>query len=284
MKPFNRKAFREAMAFTVSPGDAEEMSGRFVNDTWFQQLLSFSGILDQAQVERIPAGYREYPVAVIQAGSPQDLALDNDAGVTDQDMTLTIQTVQAHKITISTEVSALANYQMGGALVGRFGEAIALKILFDIEEAVMNGRTADHEPQGLIGMTGVSTTASVDTAPEILNVEAGLYKRQVQPGNVSWVVSPDTFAAYKAIAQHSTSGPSIVQDFRMYDMPIMVSPHLTANAGIAGDFSQLLIAYFGDPIITLDDVSQMGIIRLQAEWDWDFKAVHPTAFTTVTRA
>ena len=277
--------FREAMAFVINPGDSG-MEGRFASDTWFPDLLSFSGILDLVNTVSIPEGYREYPVLVVESPQEETLALNNDAGRVFWDVTLTTRLLTAHKMTVSTEFTELLNWQTDGRMQRFVGEAIARKMLKEVELGVIAGNATAHQPTGLRQNTDITGVGSVNTWPEISGLIRDLQDGETQPENIRWVLTPAM--AHNCRTQRkfpdtgaNAAGEPILLGNTMAGVPALISPFETNARATVGDFSQLTLGYFGDPIITIDRATKMGIIRVDVEVDWDFALAHPAAFRNV---
>ena len=280
--------FREAMAFTINPGDSG-MEGRFASDTWFPDLLTFSGILDLVNTVSIPAGYREYPVLVVEAPEEEHLALNNDGGRVFRDVTLTTRLLSAHKMTVSTEFTELLNWETQGRMQRFIGEAIARRMLQQVELGVIVGTTARNEPIGLRSNPNITGVGSVNTWDEISSLIRDLQNDQATTANLRWLLSPlmahncRTLRKFgRSTPQNAqTSGEPVLTGNTMAGVPVLVSPFSSNARATVGDFSQLTLGYFGDPIITIDRATRMGIIRVDVEVNWDFALAHTAAFRNV---
>ena len=276
-----RNPIQEKIQFTVDPSESAVMSGRFANDLWFPNLLNFSNILGQAEVVEIPAGYRTYPLPVIEAPNPDSPGETNPGGVVNRDISITIQEMTAYPIHISTQISALANHTVQ-ALVDRVGEAIGRRILYEMEVIALRGGGSASVLQGIIGTTGVHTDTTYDNATKVFNSEEVLLNAGVRQEDITYVTSPTMYEVLRTLGYVASGHYPLIKDGRIIDHPIIPTPQLVGNTGVIGDFSKAVIARFGDPIITVDNLTQMGIIRYHLEMDWDYKVVYPTAFQTVT--
>ena len=217
---------------------------------------------------------------VIEAPNPDSPGETNPGGVQNRDITITIQEMTAYPIHISTKISALANHTVQG-LIDRVGEAIGRRILYEMEVIALRGGGSASVLQGIIGTTGVHTAASLAATQQIAGAEETLINSGVRWEDITFVMSPTKFdQASTLIRVGTTQGYPVVLNGMVLDHPTIPTPQLVGSQTVVGDFSKAVIARFGEPIITIDDRSEMGVIRYHLEMDWDYKVAHPTAFLT----
>lgn len=163
--------------------------------------------------------------------------------------------------------------------------AIARALAKVIDQAAFNGG-GTTEPTGLLTgplSTDVSVTAGTPTYAEMVNIPATVEGNNVMLDNCKWAVTSEVFWKLAATAT-STNGPKFIADYetgRILGKPAVVSSNVTANYGIFGDWSQMILAMWGNGLdlnVDTSSGSTTGLVRVVGFMDVDILIAHAEAF------
>lgn len=183
------------------------------------------------------------------------------------------------------------------------GELIFEAVARAIDTAGLAGTGTDGQPLGLLGTTGVNEVEDiVPDAPtylDILNFVAALDDVNVNMDALKWLAPSRVRAKLAATIDATlvknvagtenvgavTSARYLCEKNVVADYPLLTSNLCPAKKLLLGDFSQLIIAGWGDAIDLLVDQfsgSKSGTIRVVALKDADVMVRYPEAFAVGT--
>lgn len=144
-----------------------------------------------------------------------------------------------------------------------------------------SGEGSSTEPAGMFN----GTLDSVATFADICNLEAGLETANVY-GELKYIVAPKAKAALRGMAKSSKSTQLVWENGEIDGTPALSTSHVADKNIVYGDFSQYIIAQWGNLDITVDNVTlaDKGQIRLVVNAYFDMKALRPEAFKVATIA
>jgi len=162
---------------------------------------------------------------------------------------------------------------------------IAVALAVAIDQAAFNG-PGTAAPTGLLtapASTDGTVTAGTPTYAEMVNIPATVEGKNVMLDNCRWAVTSEVFWKLAATAT-STNGPVFIADYntgRILGKPAVVSSNVTANYGIFGDWSQMILAMWGNGLdlnVDTSTGSTTGLVRTVGFMDVDVLIRHAEAF------
>ena len=99
-------------------------------------------------------------------------------------------------------------------------------------------------------------------------------------GDLRYLVHPTNYGTLKTTAKASNTAVFIAENNEVNGYPVIVSPQLTANNYVFGNFSDLLIGFFGglDVIVDPYTSSSSGTVRIVALQSMDVAVRHAVSF------
>ncbi|HUW59598.1 MAG TPA: phage major capsid protein [Candidatus Bathyarchaeia archaeon] len=162
---------------------------------------------------------------------------------------------------------------------------IAIALAVKIDQAGFNG-AGTSEPVGLLTgpiSTDVTVTAGTPTYAEMVNMPATVEGNNVMLDNCKWAVTSEVFWKLAATAT-STNGPVFIADYntgRILGKPAVVSSNVTANYGFFGDWTQMILAMWGNGLdlnVDTSSGSTTGLVRIVGFMDVDVLVRQAGAF------
>ena len=169
-----------------------------------------------------------------------------------------------------------------------------------IDLAAINGSGASSQPEGILNATGTNAVVggangAAPTWAHIVNMETGIYSNNAEAQNMAYLINPATKGKLKQ-TKHSAgdlnylmSGDNMINGYK-----VGVSNHVpgdltkgsltgVANAGIFGDFKQLLIGQWGFLDLSVDDKSlkNQGYVAIDVNTFVDVLVRQPKAFSVI---
>lgn len=154
-----------------------------------------------------------------------------------------------------------------------------------IDAAAFNG-AGTSEPTGLLTgpiSTDVSMTAGSVTYADICSMISTVTGKNVMFDNIRFAVTNEVFWKLAATAT-STNGPVFIADYntnRILGRPAIVSENVTTNYGFVGDWSQMILAMWGNGLdLTVDPYSgsKSGLVSVTGFMDADILVKNADAF------
>jgi HK97 family phage major capsid protein len=162
---------------------------------------------------------------------------------------------------------------------------LAIALAVAIDKAAFNG-AGTAEPVGLLTgpiSTDVAVTAGTPTYAEMCNLVATVTGKNVNLDMIKFAVTNEVFWKLAATAT-STNGPLFVADIltgKIMGRDAIVSENVTANYGFVGDWSQMILAMWGNGLDLFVDPysgSQYGLVSVRAFMDADILVAQADAF------
>ena len=157
-------------------------------------------------------------------------------------------------------------------------EEIINAINAKLEATILGTEAASAtQPGGLLE----NVTNSVNNFAGLCDLEAGLEEANVY-GEVKYIVSPKAKAALRNMAKSSKSTQLVYENGEIDGTPALSTSHVKETNFVYGDFSQFVIAQWGNLDITVDNVTLAGEgqIRLVVNAYFDAKPLRKDAFVT----
>jgi HK97 family phage major capsid protein len=147
----------------------------------------------------------------------------------------------------------------------RNDQTAVLGIAMDL--AAIQGTGADGQPLGIVSASGIGsiTFGAAPTYAKYIEMIAAMLTANSLAGSPAFLGSPAAWTKGKTTTRDSGSGIFIVgADNTVDGYRWAPSNHLPSNRLIFGDFSQVLMAYFGEPDVVVDPFTQAadGIVNV----------------------
>ena len=161
---------------------------------------------------------------------------------------------------------------------------LAAGMAIAIDDACLEGDGQNGKPTGITNTTGINTvsltSAAAPTWPEMVSLESAVGVDNALLGRLSYIVNPSNYGTLKSTSKDTGSGIFIADGNGMNGYPIVVSNQLTANNYVFGNFSDLLIGFFGGLDLVVDPYtsSSSGTVRVVALQSCDSAIRNPVSF------
>ena len=146
----------------------------------------------------------------------------------------------------------------------RNDQTAVLGIAMDL--AAIQGTGSDGQPLGIVSSSGIGTVTfgAAPTYAKYIEMIAAMLTANSLMGQPAFLGSPSSWTKGKTIARATNQGFIIGADNTVDGYRWAPSNHLPSNRLILGDFSQVLMAYFGEPDVVVDPFTQAadGIVNV----------------------
>lgn len=146
----------------------------------------------------------------------------------------------------------------------RNDQTAVLGIAMDL--AAIQGTGADGQPLGIVNASGIGTITfgAAPTYAKYVEMIATMLTANSLAGQPAFLGSPSSWTKGKTIARATNQGFIIGADNTVDGYRWAPSNHLPSNRLILGDFSQVLMAYFGEPDVVVDPFTQAadGVVNV----------------------
>lgn len=147
-------------------------------------------------------------------------------------------------------------------------------------EATILGSAAGSttQPEGLF-YNGGNPLTQLTSFADICGLEAGLETANFY-GEMKYIMSPSAKAALRGMAKTGTANGLIFENGEVDGVPVLTTSHVGATNLIYGDFSNLVIANWGNLDITVDTTTLAAAaqVRLVVNAYFDAKVLRQGAF------
>ena len=161
---------------------------------------------------------------------------------------------------------------------------LAAAMAIAIDDAALEGSGSSGNPTGITNTTGINTvslsSAAAPTFAEIVSMESSLSVDNALLGDLSYIVHPTNAGTLKTTEKASNTAQFVLTNGEMNGYPVVISPQLTANNYVFGNFNDLLVGMFGGLDIVVDPFtnSTSGTVRVVALQSVDVAVRHAVSF------
>jgi len=165
---------------------------------------------------------------------------------------------------------------------------LAAAMATHIDNVAISGSGSSGNPTGIINQSGINTQAfSTDTAPtfaEVVGMETAVSSDNALLGNLAYIVNPSTYGTLKTTEKATNTAQFIAVDSEINGYNAVVSNQITNGVMLFGNFSDLLIGFFGGLDIVVDPFthSKSGTVRIVALQSCDIAVRHAVSFCKST--
>jgi len=154
-----------------------------------------------------------------------------------------------------------------------------------VDDAAINGAGANGEPQGMVNVTGIGSSAvATDGSPTYVEL-ADIWKEvagdNVPIGRGGWLTETGVYAYGMSTPKVSGGdGGMIIENDALFGYPVVYSEVVAANGIYFGNWPDLIVALWGGVDLTVDPYtgSSSGTLRIVALQDVDIAVRHAQSF------
>ncbi len=263
-----------------------------------------SPLVEKLILTTLGATYLDRLVGDIAIPKSSDVAaywIDAEDGApTKTNPTFSQVTGTPHTCAALVEISRKLAIQTSPTVHAFIGDLILSAVARGLEKAALAGTGSSGQPLGLVGTSGVTTVAGITpgsvTRDDILDFVAAVENANANTDGMAFLAPSKVKAALRKIAEFSSqtdgNGTTVNvgtkhlwEDGKVDEYPAFMSNVAPAKKLLLGDWSQMILARWGQGIELLTDpysLSTSGGIRLTTFLDADVLIRQPGAFAVGT--
>jgi HK97 family phage major capsid protein/HK97 family phage prohead protease len=161
---------------------------------------------------------------------------------------------------------------------------LAQSMAIAIDDGALEGSGSSGNPTGITNTSGINSvslsSAAAPTFAEMVSMETSVRVDNALLGDLAYIVHPTNYGTLKTTEKATNTAQFVAVDDVINGYKVIVSPQLTANNYVFGNFSDLLIGMFGGLDIVVDPYSNStsGTVRVVALQSVDTAVRHAVSF------
>ena len=161
---------------------------------------------------------------------------------------------------------------------------LAQSMAIAIDDGALEGSGSSGNPKGITNTTGINTvslsSAAAPTFAEMIEMETSIRVDNALMGNLGYIVHPTNYGYLKSKEKATNTAQFVAVNDEINGYKAIVSPQLTVNNYVFGNYSDLLIGMFSGLDIVVDPYSNStsGTVRVVALQSIDTAVRHATSF------
>ena len=161
---------------------------------------------------------------------------------------------------------------------------LAQSMAIAIDDAALEGSGSSGNPTGITNTSGINTvslsSAAAPTFAEMVSMETSVRVDNALLGDLAYIVHPTNYGTLKTTEKASNTAQFVAVNDEINGYKVVVSPQLTANNYVFGNFDDLLVGMFGGLDIVVDPYSNSssGTVRIVALQSVDVAVRHAVSF------
>jgi HK97 family phage major capsid protein/HK97 family phage prohead protease len=161
---------------------------------------------------------------------------------------------------------------------------LAQSMAIAIDDGALEGSGSSGNPTGITNTSGINSvslsSAAAPTFAEMVSMETSVRVDNALMGDLAYIVHPTNYGTLKTTEKATNTAQFVAVDDVINGYKVVVSPQLTANNYVFGNFSDLLIGMFGGLDIVVDPYSNStsGTVRVVALQSVDTAVRHAVSF------
>lgn len=206
-----------------------------------------------------------------------------DSAVTESQQTFGQINLTPHTVGAMTDIRRSLLKQSNADVIVQ--NDLTATLAHGVDNGAINGAGANGEPQGMVNITGIGSSAvSTDgspTYPELADIWAEVAKDNVNITNGAWLTEAAVYAYMMSTSAASAGGGRMIcEDGMLFGYPVLHSEVVATNGIYFGNWSDLVVAMWGGVDLTVDPYtgSSSGTLRIVALQDYDIAARHAQSF------
>ena len=161
---------------------------------------------------------------------------------------------------------------------------LAASMAIAIDDAALEGSGSSGNPTGITNTSGINTvslsSAAAPTFAEMVSMESAVRVDNALVGDLAYIVHPTNYGTLKTTEKATNTAQFVAVNDEINGYKAVVSPQLTANNYVFGNFNDLLVGMFGGLDIVVDPytASSSGTVRIVALQSVDIAVRHAVSF------
>ena len=161
---------------------------------------------------------------------------------------------------------------------------LAQSMAIAIDDGALEGSGSSGNPTGITNTSGINSvslsSAAAPTFAEMVSMETAVRVDNALLGDLAYIVHPTNYGTLKTTEKATNTAQFVAVNDEINGYKVVVSPQLTANNYVFGNFSDLLIGMFGGLDIVVDPYSNStsGTVRVVALQSVDTAVRHAVSF------
>ena len=161
---------------------------------------------------------------------------------------------------------------------------LAASMAIAIDDAALEGSGSSGNPTGITNTSGINSvslsSAAAPTFAEMVSMETAVRVDNALLGDLAYIVHPTNYGTLKTTEKATNTAQFVAVNDEINGYTAVVSPQLTANNYVFGNFNDLLIGMFGGLDIVVDPFSNSssGTVRIVALQSVDVAVRHAVSF------
>ena len=161
---------------------------------------------------------------------------------------------------------------------------LAQSMAIAIDDGALEGSGSSGNPTGITNTSGINTvslsSAAAPTFAEMVSMETSVRVDNALMGDLAYIVHPTNYGTLKTTEKATNTAQFVANNDEINGYKAIVSPQMTANNYVFGNFSDLLVGFFGGVDILVDPYSNStsGTVRVVALQSMDSNVRHAVSF------
>ena len=161
---------------------------------------------------------------------------------------------------------------------------LAQSMAIAIDDAALEGSGSSGNPTGITNTSGINTvslsSAAAPTFAEMVSMETSVRVDNALMGDLAYIVHPTNYGTLKTTEKATNTAQFVAVNDEINGYKVVVSPQLTANNYVFGNFDDLLIGMFSGLDLVVDPYSNSssGTVRIVALQSVDVAVRHAVSF------
>ena len=161
---------------------------------------------------------------------------------------------------------------------------LAQSMAIAIDDGALEGSGSSGNPTGITNTSGINTvslsSAAAPTWAEMVSMETAVRVDNALMGDLAYIVHPTNYGTLKTTDKATNTAQFVANNDEINGYKAIVSPQMTANNYVFGNFSDLLVGFFGGVDILVDPYSNStsGTVRVVALQSMDSNVRHAVSF------
>ena len=161
---------------------------------------------------------------------------------------------------------------------------LAQSMAIAIDDAALEGSGSSGNPTGITNTSGINSvslsSAAAPTFAEMVSMETSVRVDNALLGDLAYIVHPTNYGTLKTTEKATNTAQFVAVNDEINGYKVVVSPQLTANNYVFGNFNDLLVGMFSGLDLVVDPYSNSssGTVRIVALQSVDVAVRHAVSF------
>ena len=218
------------------------------------------------------------------AGSTAAFISSEGGASSESEMTIGSVTMSPKTAGVHTDVTRQLLIQSSLDVENLIRNDLAQSMAILIDDKALEGNGSSGNPTGITNTSGINTvslsSAAAPTFAEMVSMETSVRVDNALLGDLAYIIHPTNYGTLKTTEKATNTAQFVAVNDEINGYKAIVSPQLTANNYVFGNFNDLLIGMFGSLDIVVDPFSNStsGTVRIVALQSVDVAVRHAVSF------